>query len=106
MICNDVFTDDFEETRLPQPVPHVQQKDYYENPYDIPSVKSYYQQELKMSGANPLKKEIASFIEVQHCQQSAVLFLKKNHFLVQSKEQEGAGAAMKVQVNIFYNQLF
>ncbi len=31
------------------------------------------------------KKEIASFIEVSHCQQAAVLFLKNNHFLVQSK---------------------
>ena len=39
VLSNDVFSDDFEDTRAKGPTITTEAKDYYESPFDIPAVK-------------------------------------------------------------------
>ena len=39
VLCNDVFSDDFEDTRAKGTTIATKAKDYYESPFDIPAVK-------------------------------------------------------------------
>jgi hypothetical protein len=41
VICNDVFSDDFEETRAVSVVQPAKPKDYYDSPYEIPAVRNF-----------------------------------------------------------------
>jgi hypothetical protein len=43
-----------------------------------------------MTAANPLKKDLAAFLEVTHCTQKAAILLKKNHFIIQTIDSDAA----------------
>ena len=93
VLGNDEFCEDFEQTRVVEeeikPIVVVQ-KQCFDNPNELPHVATYRRQELKMTGANPLKKDVAAFLEVTHCTHKAALLLKKNHFIIQTLDSDAA----------------
>lgn len=93
VLVNDVFCEDYDQTRVEgeelKPIVIVK-KECFDNPNELPHVATYRKQELKMTAANPLKKDLAAFLEVTHCTQKAAILLKKNHFIIQTIDSDAA----------------
>lgn len=82
-------------------VPAAKQIDpieYYRNPNELSSVQAVRKREQKT------KLIPISLIDVLHCQQKAVLMLKRNRVTVQSKDDDGV--PLRVEINIFSKQAF